>query len=197
TNRSLGVTWDNGSPAYNGNTAGEYTFTGTLAQDVSNPQGLIAKVKVVVNPKPAGPPVVSSVESLDDIEVSYGTERSALPLPSSVQVTLSDQTNRSLGVTWDNGTPSNNGTTAGGDTFTGTLAQDMSNPQGLKAEVKVIVRPSEPDLKSPTWPSGSKLLVSDITKTNVKLSWPEAQDTNGVIGYRIYVDSREAQTVTG
>ncbi|MFU1797893.1 Ig-like domain-containing protein, partial [Paenibacillus azoreducens] len=113
TSRSLGVTWDDGSPAYNGNTAGEYTFTGTLSQDVSNPQGLTAEVKVIVNPKPAEPPVVSSVESLDDIEVAYGSERSALPLPSTVQVTLSDQTNRSLGVTWDDGTPVYNGNTAG------------------------------------------------------------------------------------
>ncbi|GIP30809.1 Ig-like domain-containing protein [Paenibacillus sp. J2TS4] len=197
TNRSLGVTWDNGSPAYNGTTAGEYTFTGTLSQDVSNPQGLTAEVKVVVHPKPAEPPVVSSIESLDDIEVAYGTERSALPLPSTVQVTLSDQTNRSLGVSWDDGIPAYNGNTAREYTFTGTLAQDVSNPQDLTAKVKVVVRPSGPDPKSPIWPNGSELTVSDITKTSVKLSWPEAQDTNGVIGYRIYVDSREAQTVTG
>ncbi|GIP30817.1 leucine-rich repeat protein [Paenibacillus sp. J2TS4] len=197
TNRSLGLTWDNGSPVYNGNTAGEYTFTGSLAQDVSNPQGLTAEVKVIVKPRPAEPPVVSSVESLDDIEVAYGTERSALPLPPTVQVRLSDQTSQSLGVTWDDGSPAYNGNTAEEYRFTGTLAQDVPNPQGLTAEVKVVVRPSEPDPKSPIWPNGSELTVSDITKTSVKLSWPEAQDTNGVIGYRIYVDSREAQTVTG
>ncbi|MFU1797902.1 Ig-like domain-containing protein [Paenibacillus azoreducens] len=197
TCQSLGVTWDGGNPVYIGNTAGEYTFTGTLAQDVSNPQGLRAEVKVVMHPKPAKPPVVSSVESLGNIEVSYGTERSALPLPSTVQVTLSDQTSRSLGVMWDDGNPAYNGNTAGEYTFTGNLAQDVSNPQGLTAEVKVVVRTSVPDPKSPIWPSGSKLMVSDITKTSVKLSWPEAQDTNGVIVYRIYVDSREHQTVTG
>ncbi|HHW36250.1 MAG TPA: leucine-rich repeat protein [Bacillales bacterium] len=199
--RSLVVTWDNGNPAYDGNTDGEYTFTGTLAQDqdVANPQNLTAQVKVVVNPKLTEPLEVSIVESLDDINVSYGTERSALPLPLTVQVTLSDQTTRNLGVTWDEGSPAYNGNTAGEYTFTGTLAQDVANPQNLKAQVKVVVKakPTEPDKESPIWPNGSKLTVSDITKTSVKLSWPEAQDTNGVIGYRIYVDNREPQTVTG
>ncbi|MGV2794505.1 hypothetical protein GNF78_14900, partial [Clostridium perfringens] len=172
-------------------------FTGTLSGEVSNPQNLKAQVKVVVNPEPAEPPIISSVESLVDIEVSYGTERLALPLPSTVQVTLSDQSIRNLDVTWDDGSPAYNGNTAEEYMFTGILAQDVPNPQGLTAEVKVVVRPSEPDPKSPIWPNGSELTVSDITKTSVKLSWPEAQDTNGVIGYRIYVDSRELQTVTG
>ncbi|GIP30820.1 S-layer homology domain-containing protein [Paenibacillus sp. J2TS4] len=245
--RSLGVTWDDGTPVYDGNTAGEYTFTGTLSQDVSNPQGLTAEVKVVVHPKPAEPPVVSSVESLNDIEVSYGTERSALPLPPTVLVILSDQTSQSLGVTWDDGTPvydgnaageytftgtlgtersalplpptvlvilsdqtsqslgvtwddgspAYNGNTVGEYTFTGTLAQDVSNPQGLTAKVKMVVRPFEPDTEAPQWPDDSELTVSDVTQTSVKLSWPSATDNVGVTGYRIYVDDFEYKTAGG
>ncbi|HHY71932.1 MAG TPA: leucine-rich repeat protein, partial [Bacillus bacterium] len=201
TSRSLGVTWDNGTPTYDGNTAGEYTFTGTLARDVENPQNLTAEVKVVVQPKPAEPPVVSSVEPLVNIEVSYGTERSSLPLLSTVQVMLSDQTSRSLGVTWDNGTPTYDGNTAGEYTFTGTLARDVENPQNLTAKVKVVVKPKPTDPsnpeepEAPTWPNGSALTVSDIAQTSVKLSWPSAVDNVGVTGYRIYVDGMEYVTV--
>lgn len=53
-----------------------------------------------------------------------------------------------------------------------------------------------PDTEAPQWPDSSELIVSDIMQTSVKLSWPTATDNNGVIGYQIYVDSKEHTTVT-
>ena len=44
------VSWDNGSPVYNGNTAGTYVFTGTLTlpAGVTNPNNVTATVNVIV-----------------------------------------------------------------------------------------------------------------------------------------------------
>jgi hypothetical protein len=47
------VTWDGGTPAYDGNTAGTYVFAGTLSGlggGATNPSGLTATVNVVVQP---------------------------------------------------------------------------------------------------------------------------------------------------
>ncbi|HHY71817.1 MAG TPA: hypothetical protein GX497_01015 [Bacillus bacterium] len=342
TSRNIGVTWDSGSPTYDGNTAGEYTFTGTLAGDVANPLNLNVKLKVVVNPAPIVPDTATiqvnhldidtnnvldreimtkelgthtvnsknipgytlvdapskqvsltsknqevvvdfkyredfvtpdtaviiinhidmdtkvvleaetltrelgtytvhskeiagytladatskevtlttedgavtvefnykkedlsleNVELLADIEVAYGTSRSSLPLPLTVQVTLTDQTSRSLGVTWDSGSPTYDGNIAEKYTFTGTLAEDVRNPQNITAKVNVVVKPKQTDSPNPEeptapiWPNGSILFVSSVAQTSVKLSWPSVTDNAGVTGYRIYVNGIEYVTV--
>ncbi|WP_019639227.1 PQQ-binding-like beta-propeller repeat protein [Paenibacillus fonticola] len=46
----------------------------------------------------------------------------------------------------------------------------------------------EPDAAAPVWPPGSELIVSDITQTSVKLTWPAAQDHFEVVGYRLYLN---------
>jgi Bacterial Ig-like domain (group 4). len=51
--QAIDVIWDNGSPAYNANTAGTYTFSGTLANlptGVTNPNSVTATVNVIVAP---------------------------------------------------------------------------------------------------------------------------------------------------
>jgi hypothetical protein len=54
---SVDFDWDGGTPDYNGNQAGTYTFTGTLTlpENVTNKQNLTASVKVIVNPKKTPP----------------------------------------------------------------------------------------------------------------------------------------------
>ncbi len=57
--QGLLVAWDNGSPAYNANSAGTYYFSGTfndLPQNISNPDNLKASVYVVVSPELAPEP---------------------------------------------------------------------------------------------------------------------------------------------
>ena len=49
-----------------------------------------------------------------------------------------------------------------------------------------------PDTTPPTWPSGSKLVFSNITTNEITVSWPEAEDDNDVTGYRL---SRNQQVV--
>jgi alpha-tubulin suppressor-like RCC1 family protein len=55
---SVEVAWDGGSPAYDGNTAGNYTFTGTLTMPggITNPNNLTASLTVTVQaPAPIEP----------------------------------------------------------------------------------------------------------------------------------------------
>jgi len=82
-----------------------------------------------------------SVSPLEDIEVAKGTEKEAIGLPSTVEVTLDDESTMSLSVVWDNGSPEYDGATAGSYTFTGilTLVEGIANSDDLKAEVKVNV----------------------------------------------------------
>ncbi|MHA6261434.1 S-layer homology domain-containing protein [Sporosarcina sp. CAU 1771] len=48
----LGIVWDEGSPAYNKEVAGDYSFTGTLTlpTGVTNPDGLFTSVLITVSP---------------------------------------------------------------------------------------------------------------------------------------------------
>jgi len=54
-----------------------------------------------------------------------------------------------------------------------------------------------PDTEGPSWPNGSRLLLSDVTETSVKLSWPAALDNNEVAAYRIFINGTNGPSVTG
>ena len=141
TNTELAVTWDDGTPDYNGSTAGTYAFSGTLTMTpgITNPDNLAALVNVIV----AAPSevTVTIVSAILDINVANGTALGALVLPATVGVTLSDGTTTDLAVTWDDGTPDYNGSTAGTYAFSGTLTlpSGVTNPDNLTALVNVIV----------------------------------------------------------
>jgi hypothetical protein len=101
TTRNLSVTWDGGTPAYDGNTAGEYVFAGTLTlvEGLANTGGHKAQIKVIVAEAVPVDKEITSVASIADISVAYGTELSAVGLPTTVEVTLDDETTRNLSVT--------------------------------------------------------------------------------------------------
>ena len=82
---------------------------------------------------------VTFVELLEQQTVPVGTAETALDLPETVEVTLSDRTKETLGVAWKCG--SYNGNTPGSYTFEGTLALTggITNPKSLKAYVVVVV----------------------------------------------------------
>ena len=71
--------------------------------------------------------------------VPVGTAETALDLPETVEVILSDRTKETLGVAWK--CDSYNGNTPGSYTFEGTLALTggITNPKSLKAYVVVVV----------------------------------------------------------
>ncbi|GIP30804.1 fibronectin type III domain-containing protein [Paenibacillus sp. J2TS4] len=66
----------------------------------------------------------------------------------------------------------------------------------LTRTAKTLPEPSKPDTEAPQWRDGDELIVSDITQTSVKLSWPSATDNVGVKGYRVYVDNWIPHTVS-
>lgn len=104
---------------------------------------------------------VSGVELLREISVPYGTEESALALPQTVAVKLSDGGSASLSVTWS--CSAYDAHRAGSYTFEGTLKtiSGISNPDGLKAYQVVVVEPSgETEEKYTVTVSGGKLTVN-------------------------------------
>jgi len=54
TERDIDVSWNEASPAYNGNAAGTYTVTGQLVlpEDVDNPDDITVSVAIIVSPAP-------------------------------------------------------------------------------------------------------------------------------------------------
>ncbi|WP_201318551.1 DUF4073 domain-containing protein [Paenibacillus sp. EPM92] len=130
--------WDGGSPAYNGNQPGTYTFTGTLTppSGVSNPSGKTAMVQVVV-----GERTITAVSAQSVISAVYGTPLEQLGLPAQVEVTLSDGSTVQADAAWDGGSPAYNGNQPGTYTFTGTLIppSGVTNLSGKTAMVQVAV----------------------------------------------------------
>lgn len=84
---------------------------------------------------------ITSVAAIADINVANGTALSAAGLPTTVVVTLDDETTQNLAVTWDDGTPAYDKDTAGQYVFAGTLTlvDGIANAGDYKATVKVIV----------------------------------------------------------
>ena len=136
------------------------------------------------------PITITSVNSLDDINVANGTTLGSIGLPSSVVVTLSDGSTPSLSVVWDGGTPTYDGATAGAYVFSGDLAlpSGVTNPSALKASVRVIVAAPVPTLQSIA-----------ITTPASKLSYyvGDGLDITGLIVTGTYSDtSSKVETVT-
>ena len=144
TTSSADVVWDGGTPSYDANTSGTYTFKGTLslAADIYNPSNKQATVTVNVAENPVVN--ITSVSSLQVINVPNGTDLSDVGLPGTVSVDLSNSTTSSALVVWDGGTPPYDGDTAGTYTFKGTLSPsaDIYNPDNKQATVTVAVAES-------------------------------------------------------
>jgi hypothetical protein len=148
----VAVTWDGGTPAYVGTTAGTYTFNGTLTlpSGVVNPSNVKATLVVTVLPEVSMSKQVESVEPLDPLPVPNGTPLSELDLPQYMFITLNDDSQDEVAVIWDGGTPTYNGTTAGTYTFIGTLTlpNGVVNPANVKAARTVTVLPAAKNVAS-------------------------------------------------
>jgi len=85
---------------------------------------------------------VTAVANIADIPVDNGTPSGSVPLPSAVGVTLSNGQQPTVGVSWDGGTPTYDGDTAGSYVFAGTLSlpSGVTNPSHLAAKVTVVVQ---------------------------------------------------------
>ncbi|MCB2300921.1 beta strand repeat-containing protein, partial [Clostridium tagluense] len=143
TTTNAAITWDGGSPTYDGNAEGSYTFNGTitLPTGVTNPNNIKASVRVNVAAPVVQGKTISSIAAISDRNVANGTSLNAVGLPTNVDITLSDTTTTSAAVTWDGAIPTYNKNAEGLYTFSGTitLPKGVTNPNDVKASVKVNV----------------------------------------------------------
>lgn len=52
------------------------------------------------------------------------------------------------------------------------------------------------DTQAPSWSDNNELSITNVTETNIDLTWPSASDDVGVANYKIYKDSQVLDTVT-
>lgn len=82
---------------------------------------------------------ITSIDTIADINVAYGTSVDQLNLPETVKVTLDDESTTNLNVEWD--TTNYDGNVAETYELTGTITvtEGIVNTSDLKASVNVIV----------------------------------------------------------
>jgi len=68
-------------------------------------------------------------------------------------------------------------------------AASQSGESGASNEVSA--KPQESAAEAPSWSEGSRLTISNISESSLKLIWPAAQDDVGVMGYRLYVNGEK------
>src|SRR5690625_1628555 len=80
------------------------------------------------------------IQQPDDFEVAYNTPLNELALPAEIDISYEGET-KTVGVSWDTGSPEYNGETPGQYEFSGELQleQGMTNPADVKASVTVTV----------------------------------------------------------
>ena len=174
------VLWDDGTPKYDGNTAGTYVFSGTpvLSGKFTNTKSMKATVNVIVGSQTATPTEntatsqslnISSIAPISDINVAYGSALSSASLPTEVIATMSDSSTQNIAVTWDNGTPTYDPNTAGTYIFSGTLtlSDNVTNTNNLTASVNVIVlaQAGSTDLLQTTTPSTGGDIIQNATSS--------------------------------
>ncbi|AOM81739.1 leucine-rich repeat protein [Salisediminibacterium beveridgei] len=167
SNIEVPVIWEEDDPAYDGDTAGDYAFTGTpdveahenngnevvLAEDealldmITNPVGLTADLTVTVSD-----PMPIAVEQFDPIEVPFGTPESELDLPEEATVTYEDGTEETFAIEWKEPIPEFDGETYGAYAFAGIL-QDGIGDEFNAVSIDVVVLEEEveedPDVTVP------------------------------------------------
>ena len=132
------VDW-NAPDTYNGEEPGVYEFIGHVDHEM-NEENLNLYINVTVLEEEIEELVITGVEALADIIVDYGTEFADIGLPVSVDVTLDDESSRTLDVDWQAG--DYDGKEAGSYDLSGDLINlpiDVVNEDDLKAEITVIV----------------------------------------------------------
>ena len=150
TTDTLEISWNQGN--YNAQKAGVYTISGDLQQKegIINPNGVKAQILVTLEEDAPNPPSdrkISNVSDLAGIRVAKGTAFESLPLPKTVEVTLSDGAKETLSITWSEG--AYDAQKAGTYTISGDLQlkEGIVNPDGRKAQITVAVTDGgeEPD----------------------------------------------------
>jgi|GEM_PF-1019530 len=143
TTTSAAVTWDGGNPTYDKNTLGTYKFKGelTLPEGVTNPNDLKASVDVILAAHATKN--IDSVQTIPSINAFCGENIADIGLPSTIDITLSDNTTTSAAVTWDSS--GYNSAQTGTYTVLGIITnpENVTNTEQYSASVTItIVEPS-------------------------------------------------------
>ena len=131
---------------------------------------------------------VTSVTAITPINVLNGTDKTAIGLPTTVGITLSDSTIATASVTWDEGTPTYNGNTEGNYVFSGALSSlptGATNPSDLKATVTVTVGASV-DTYTRFKVGDVSGNVGDIITVPIYIdTLPDGLSSQGILGFGI------------
>ncbi|MDR3593934.1 IPT/TIG domain-containing protein [Clostridium sp.] len=140
----------------------------------------LTEVNVVFKALTSSSVTVDSVNSLDNITVSNGTDESDIGLPATVDVELSNGATTSAAVTWDNGSPAYDGNTAGTYTFTGTLVlpDGVTNPNNYTASVRVIVQAASNETPGNNETTPAAVRIEGTTKVGDTLT-AQLKDADG------------------
>ena len=157
---SAAVKWDTGNYK---KSPGTYNLNGTVTllntTYVSNK--FKTSVNVVVDKAPEETKIIRGSVT-NTLSVNYGTPVEDLNLPKTIEIILSDKTTTSAAVTWD--TRSYNGNVAKEYKLQGeiTLPDGITNPNGVKASINVVVKEKPPITATVT----SVLKLGDIRVAN-------------------------------
>ena len=92
------------------------------------------------------------------------------------------------------------GLTAGAIYTFAVQAADQANNVSTDGPIVTLTTQADDgqgDTQAPTWPAGSSITASAITKTEVTISWPAAQDDTAVTGYVVYNGAEQLASVDG
>ncbi|HET7628613.1 MAG TPA: Ig-like domain-containing protein [Bacillales bacterium] len=149
---SVPITWStDASPEYDGNTAGDYVYTGTfgtLPEGIDNAENVTAPTGAVT----VGAPAKVSIQSVSNVKkvVANGTSEAEAKaaLGATVEVTLENGSVISVPITWSTeASPEYDGSTAGDYVYTGTFgtlpegidnAGNVAAPTGLITVLKAL-----------------------------------------------------------
>ncbi len=181
------------------NTAGIYTLEGELQleEGIVNSDALKAQIVVTVTkdgeePDPEQKASISEVGEFASIDVKKGVAFENLALPKTAEVTLSDGTKATLQIVWNAG--DYNAQKAGAYTLSGELElkEGIVNPDGLKAQIVVMVKRDETDpvvniievkkltdirvemgtaFENLALPKTAEVILSDESKEMLQITW--------------------------
>lgn len=138
---SFDIDWNEAKANYDPQNSSKQSFTGYIIEkeNVKNTNNLNVALSITVASRKFDIIAINADETVHEVE--FGTAYSAIGIPSSVTVTLDDNSTKTVLVNWDNSTYSSTSTLTD-QTITGTLILDSNttNSKGLTASYKVKVK---------------------------------------------------------
>jgi len=177
--KDFAVVWS--KDGYNPNAAGTYELTGTLtmADGITNPSNLKVSISIVMQQNTPST-TIADISKPSSITVKQGTAFEQLALPATVNTTLLTGAKKDFAVMWSK--DGYNPNVAGTYEFTGTLtmADGITNPLNLKANISVVVQGiSEP--KHSAKSSSNNFVPNMASVSDIRQKLQSAPDNANVL----------------